>query len=90
MPLTAMPPGPKGALLAGSLREFATQRLDFFLSVARTHGDLATFQLRTDANADPSDDVVYVANERRWHIREITRRRATLEDVFVELTHADA
>ena len=47
------------------------------------------FQLRTDAAADPTDEVMRLANERQWHVREISRRRATLEDVFVDLTHAD-
>ena len=26
---------------------------------------------------------------RRWSVRELTQRSATLEDVFVEITHAD-
>src|SRR5690349_17016254 len=44
MPLTALPPGPRGRWLAGSLRDFSTQRLDFFLTVAREYGDLASFR----------------------------------------------
>ncbi len=48
------------------------------------------FQLRTDANVDLSDEVMQLANQRQWHIREIVRRRPTLEDVFVELTHSDS
>jgi cytochrome P450 len=43
-PPTALPPGPKGSPLLGSLRDFAGRRLDFFLDVARTHGDLASFR----------------------------------------------
>ncbi len=35
MPTNALPPGPKGTLLGGSLRDFKTMRLDFFLKVAR-------------------------------------------------------
>jgi len=53
-------------------------------------GDYTTFQLRLDANAEPSDEVLRLASERRWSVRELLRRRATLEDVFVELTHADS
>ena len=55
-----------------------------------SEGDDTVFQLRTDANADPSEDVMRLANERHWRVREMTRRRATLEDVFVELTHSDS
>jgi cytochrome P450 len=41
---TALPPGPKGTLVGGSLRQFMARRLDFFLDVARTYGDLASFR----------------------------------------------
>lgn len=44
MPSSALPPGPKGTLLAGNLRGFMTRRLNFFLDVARAHGDLASFR----------------------------------------------
>jgi len=52
-------------------------------------GDYSIFTLRTDANADPSEDVMRLATERHWGVRELMRRRATLEDVFVDLTHSD-
>ena len=35
MPSNALPPGPKGTLLGGSLGDFNAQRIDFFLNVAR-------------------------------------------------------
>lgn len=41
---TALPPGPKGTLLGGSIRDFGARRLDFFLDLARQHGDLASFR----------------------------------------------
>jgi cytochrome P450 len=44
MPKTALPPGPTGTFLGGSLRAFNEQRLDFFLRVAREYGDLASFR----------------------------------------------
>jgi cytochrome P450 len=44
MPSNALPPGPKGSLIGGSLRDFTTQRLDFFVRVAREYGDLASFR----------------------------------------------
>jgi len=53
-------------------------------------GDYSVFQLRLEANADPSEEVMRLASNRNWAVREITRRRPTLEDVFVELTHSDS
>ena len=50
----------------------------------------AVKQLRLEANADPSEDVMRLATSKHWTVRELTRRRPTLEDVFVELTHADS
>lgn len=43
-PSNALPPGPKGSFLLGNLREFTGRRLDFFLDLARTYGDLASFR----------------------------------------------
>ncbi|MEI9892577.1 MAG: DUF4162 domain-containing protein [Chthoniobacter sp.] len=53
-------------------------------------GDFSVFQLRLEANTDPSEEVMQLAVTRRWTVRELTRRRPTLEDVFVELTHSDS
>ena len=44
MPSAALPPGPRGTLIGGSLRAFMTRRLDFFLDIARQYGDLASFR----------------------------------------------
>ncbi len=55
-----------------------------------TDGDWSIFQLRLEANADPSEETMRLATSRHWTVRELTRRRPTLEDVFVELTHADS
>src|SRR5438067_2810031 len=44
MSRSALPPGPAGSPLGGSLRDFMTRRLDFFLDVARQYGDLASFR----------------------------------------------
>jgi cytochrome P450 len=41
---TAPPPGPKGTLVGGNLRQFSLRRLDFFTDVARTYGDLASLR----------------------------------------------
>jgi ABC-2 type transport system ATP-binding protein len=45
--------------------------------------------IRVEANSDLRETIFRLAVERRWTIRELTQDRATLEDVFVELTHAD-
>jgi ABC-2 type transport system ATP-binding protein len=52
-------------------------------------GDWTIFQMVLEANADPSEEVLRVAMSKGWPVRELTRRRPTLEDVFVELTHSD-
>ena len=53
-------------------------------------GDYSIFQLKLEANADPSEEVMSLVSRRQWALRELTRRRPTLEDVFVELTHSDS
>ena len=53
-------------------------------------GEYSIFQLKLDANADPCEETLRLANDRHWQVRELTRRRPTLEDVFVELTHSDS
>jgi ABC-2 type transport system ATP-binding protein len=53
-------------------------------------GDYSIFQLKLEANTDPSEEVMSLINRRQWALRELTRRRPTLEDVFVELTHSDS
>src|SRR6187397_1793821 len=47
------------------------------------------FSLRVESGADVREEVFRLAVERRWAVRELTQRRGTLEDVFVELTHPD-
>ena len=53
-------------------------------------GGLSVFNLRLEANADPADEVMNLAISKRWKVRELSRRKATLEDVFVELTHSES
>ncbi len=53
-------------------------------------GDFTIFHLRIEANADPTEEVMNLVTAKRWTLREISRRRPTLEDVFVELTHSDS
>ena len=47
------------------------------------------FSLRVESGADVREEVFRLASERHWSVRELSQRRATLEDVFVEITHAD-
>ena len=54
-----------------------------------TDGEWQRFSLRVESGADLREEVFRLAADRRWSVRELTQRRATLEDVFVEITHAD-
>ena len=40
-----LPPGPKGTLIGGSLRQFRAGLLDFLLNTARDYGPLASFRI---------------------------------------------
>src|SRR5256886_265831 len=52
-------------------------------------GDWTVFSLRVESGVDVREEIFRLAIDRRWTVRELTQRRATLEDVFVELTHPD-
>jgi len=58
------------------------------VSVSRD-GEWQVFSLRADAEADVRPEVFHLASDRHWTVRELSQRRATLEDVFVEITHPD-
>ena len=47
------------------------------------------FSLRVESGADVREEVFRLARDRQWSVRELSQRKATLEDVFVELTHRD-
>ena len=49
----------------------------------------SVFTLRTDSHSDPREEIWRLATDRHWTVRELSRRRATLEDVFVEMTLGD-
>ena len=53
------------------------------------NGNYRGFLLRVEVGADPRAELFRLAVERKWSLRELARRRATLEDVFVEITHAE-
>lgn len=52
-------------------------------------GEWTTFTLRLDANARPGEEILKLAQQRQWAVRELHQKSATLEDVFAELTVAD-
>ena len=52
-------------------------------------GEWKIFSLRVESGMDVREQIFRLATDRRWIVRELTQRRATLEDVFVELTHPD-
>lgn len=47
------------------------------------------FHLRVEAGMDIREKVYELARSRQWAVRELTQRKASLEDVFVEITQAD-
>lgn len=53
-------------------------------------GGWKIFSLRVESGADVRPEVFRLARDRHWEVRELTARRATLEDAFVEITHSDA
>jgi ABC-2 type transport system ATP-binding protein len=57
--------------------------------IVDTDGDWKIFSLRVESGVDVREEIFRLAIDRRWTVRELTQRRATLEDVFVELTHPD-
>jgi ABC-2 type transport system ATP-binding protein len=56
---------------------------------AETEDDWKILTLRVEYGVDVREEIFRLASQRRWSVRELTQRRATLEDVFVELTHPD-
>src|ERR1700746_3015155 len=52
-------------------------------------GDWKMFSLRVESGADVREEVFRLAAARKWTLRELSQRRATLEDVFVEITHPE-
>ncbi|HJT82604.1 MAG TPA: ATP-binding cassette domain-containing protein [Chthoniobacterales bacterium] len=52
-------------------------------------GDWKMFSLRVESGTDVREEVYRLAAARRWTLRELSQRRATLEDVFVEITHPE-
>jgi ABC-2 type transport system ATP-binding protein len=58
-------------------------------AVVTEEGEWTTFTLGIDSGADPREEIYRAATERHWSLRELTRDRVTLEDVFTDITHPD-
>jgi len=58
--------------------------------IVDSDGDWKLFSLRVESGADVREEIFRLATARQWSVRELTQRRATLEDVFVEITHSDS
>jgi ABC-2 type transport system ATP-binding protein len=56
---------------------------------ASAEGEWEVFALRVEADTDVREEIFRLASARRWTLRELSQRKATLEDVFVEITHPD-
>lgn len=56
---------------------------------AKHENDWNVFSLRVESGLDVREEVFKLAAARHWTLRELSQRRATLEDVFVEITHSD-
>ena len=51
--------------------------------------DWKIFSLRVESGTDVREEIFRLATARHWAVRELSQRRATLEDVFFEITHSD-
>ena len=49
----------------------------------------AKFTVKVESNSDVREEIAAMALKQNWRIRELSKKSASLEDVFVELTHAD-
>jgi len=57
--------------------------------MTEAEGDWKIFSLRVESGLDVREEIFQLAATRHWKLRELSQRRATLEDVFVEITHSD-
>jgi ABC-2 type transport system ATP-binding protein len=56
-------------------------------NITTTRGEHGvTFQLKTDAEKDPFAQVLELTRTKNWNVVDVAKRRASLEDVFVDLT----
>src|ERR1041384_538028 len=58
-------------------------------NTGKRDGDWETFSLRVESGLDVREEIFKLAAARKWTLRQLSQQRATLEDVFVEITHSD-
>lgn len=58
------------------------------VQLKKTQND-SLFLLRTEAEADPTTELLRLAGDQHWDVRGLVRKKPTLEDVFVDLTQGD-
>lgn len=54
-----------------------------------TRKEWSQFEIRTDSNFDVREDLHELAVAQNWPMRELSLKTASLEDVFVDMTHPD-
>jgi ABC-2 type transport system ATP-binding protein len=47
------------------------------------------FDISMEAGADPREAIYHLAGARQWTLRELSRRTPSLEQVFIDIIHAD-
>lgn len=52
-----------------------------------TRQDWASIEIRTETNVDVREELHELAVKKKWPLRELSRRQASLEDAFVDITH---
>jgi ABC-2 type transport system ATP-binding protein len=57
--------------------------------LAAAEGDFVRCSLTARPGVDLRPQVFQLVNERGWKLRELTRSRHSLEDIFVRVTRAD-
>ncbi|MCB1230692.1 MAG: ATP-binding cassette domain-containing protein [Verrucomicrobiae bacterium] len=55
-----------------------------------TRQEWAAIEIRTEANVDVRPELFDLAVKKKWPLRELSRRQASLEDAFVDITHQPA
>jgi ABC-2 type transport system ATP-binding protein len=67
--------------------EAALSAINGVRNITTTRGEHgATFQLKTDAEKDPFAQILELTRTKNWNVIDVAKRRASLEDVFVDLT----
>jgi len=67
--------------------EATLRKVNHVQSIRREQdGDWTRFTMQPKGKEDPREELFQLAADRRWPLRELSFRRATLEDAFAEIT----